>query len=569
MAIEPSGSRRLTGPNLFLPGFGVVLEAPVVDATAHALVSAWQTAVGEVWAQLDWPVPVTEVHRYPGFATLAASAPEDVLYTACVANETAWALAVEGQALAAGSHRTIPELRANSAAERDPRRLQIAEAAGRHGVRFLADDELLSVGSGRGCKVWPVRALPDPSTIAWDEVHDIPVALITGTNGKTTTVRMLAAIATAAGLTAGNTSTDGVQLAGAMILEGDYTGGEGARTLLRDARVDVAFLEVARGGMLRRGLPVETADVAYVSNIGTDHLGEYGIDTLDRLAEVKLLVAKATEADGTLIVNGDDPRLAPVLDVPRSLPVLVDPGELPSRGFARHRGRLGIVDGARFVPWLEQADIPATLGGAAIHNVYNALGAMAVATQMGIDRRAIIDGLSAFASDPKTNPGRCNLFNLGGLRAIVDYAHNPEGLDVILRTAAALRPQRTLVVIGQAGDRGDEALDALADTCAAHEPDLVVVKTMEKYARGRDASEVSRHIWRRLRDAGLPTERLALAPDERAAVRIALEWGREGDLLLLLSQADRGAILDVLGRLGGDNWQPGTALPRSIIGGLQ
>lgn len=569
MDIEPNGSRRLTGPNLFLPGFGAVLEAPVEDATADAFVAAWQGAVLDIWDELAWPVPVTEVHRYPGFATLAASAPEDALYTACEANETAWARAVEALGLTPCEHRSVPDLREMSKAERSPRRLAIAAAAEQHGVRFLADDELLSVGSGRGCKVWPVHALPDPAAIAWDDVHDIPVALITGTNGKTTTVRMLSAIATASGLTAGNTSTDGVQLGGDTIMEGDYTGGEGARALLRDARVDIAFLEVARGGMLRRGLPVETAEVAYVTNIGTDHLGEYGIDTLDRLADVKLLVAKATAAKGTIVLNGDDSRLSPALRIDRSVPVLVDPEELPAHGFVRHRGRLGAVNDGRFVAWLEQADIPATLGGAAIHNVYNALGAMAVAAQLGIERGAVVEGLSRFASDPRTNPGRCNLFNLSGLRAMVDYAHNPEGLEVILRTVEALHPERTLVVIGQAGDRDDESIDALADTCLAHRPDYVIVKTMEKFSRGRDATEVSERILERLREGGLADDRTDLAPDELTAVHRALEWGREGDLLLLLSQADREAVLELLEKLRSAAWQPGTALPSEPIEGLR
>ncbi len=561
MDIEPSGSRRLTGPNLFLSGFGVVLEAPVDDSSAATFISAWQDAVREVWEALAWPAPETEVHRYPGFATLAASVPEDALYTACEANETAWAMAVAGCGLTAPEHRALTDLRDMSAAERSPRRLQIAAAAEQHGVRFFADDELLSIGSGRGCKVWPVHALPDPSTIAWQDVYDVPVALITGTNGKTTTVRMLSAIAAAAGLTAGNTSTDGVQLGGETILEGDYTGGEGARALLRDARVDVAFLEVARGGMLRRGLPVESADAAYVTNIGTDHLGEYGIDTLDRLAQVKLLVAKATAAAGSLVVNGDDSRLAPALSAERSVAVLVDPQELPADGFVRHRGRLGPVTDGRFVGWLEQADIPAALGGAAVHNVYNALGAMAVAAQLGIERGAVVEGLSDFASDPLTNPGRCNLFNLGGLRAIVDYAHNPEGLEVILRTVDALGPSRKLVVMGQAGDRDNDSIDALTDTCVAHRPDFVVVKTMEKYGRGRDATEVAERILGRLRTGGLAEDQLAAAPDELAAVHVALEWGREGDMLLLLSQADRGAILELLENLRATDWQPGTALP--------
>jgi UDP-N-acetylmuramyl tripeptide synthase len=395
-------------------------------------------------------------------------------------------------------------------------------------------------------------------------VSDIPVALVTGTNGKTTTVRMLAAIARAAGLTAGNTSTDGVQLGGAMILEGDYTGGEGARALLRDQRVDVAFLEVARGGMLRRGLPVEDANVAYVANIGTDHLGEYGIDTLARLAEVKLMVAKAVDESGVLVANGDDEHLTTAFERPGTVAVRLDPEELDDRpAFVRQRGRLGPVTDGRVAPWIEQADVPALLGGAAVHNVYNALGAMAVATGLGISRAAVVDGLSSFASDPSTNPGRCNLFNLGGVRAIVDYAHNPEGLELILRMLAGLGGTRTLIVIGQAGDRDDESVDALADVCAAHAPDRVIVKTMQKYGRGRDAAEIAARLRDRLSAQGVSPDDLDSAPDEMSAVKAALEWCRDGDILLLLSHAARTDVLDLLSQLSATDWHPGSPLPSS------
>jgi len=407
-----------------------------------------------------------------------------------------------------------------------------------------------------------VDALPEPDNIPWDEVHDILVALITGTNGKTTTVRMLSAIAAAAGLTAGNTSADGVQLGGETILEGDYTGGEGARALLQVRRVDIAFLEVARGGMLRRGLPIENPDVAYVGNVGTDHLGEYSIDSLESLAEVKLLVAAAVAEKGHLVVNADDARLAPALAAPGTVAIRVDPDDAPDGAcFARKRGRLGPLQERGVAPWLEQADVPATVGGAAVHNVYNALGAMAIATTLGIDRKSVVDGLSGFTSDARTNPGRCNVYSFAGLRAVIDYARNPEGLELVLRMVAAMRPERSLVVIGQAGDREDSAVDALADICASHAPDRVIVKTMHKYGRGRDAAEVARRIFARLQDAGMSAASLALVDDEMTAVREALLWGQAGDVLLRLSHTSRGGVIEFLDSLESVNWQPGTPLP--------
>jgi UDP-N-acetylmuramyl tripeptide synthase len=563
MDLTPQGSRRLTGPNLFLPGLGVVLEAPVQPATAATYIAAWRAAVKDLWAQLEWPEPTLQAQPYPGFVTLAASAPEDALYTACEANESAWAQAIAQQGASPPEHLSVAELVSAAATERSPRRRALAAAAAEHGVRFLADDEFVSVGSGRGCKVWPVTGIPDPGTVTWSEVHDIPVALITGTNGKTTTVRMLSAIAAAAGLTAGNTSTDGVQIAGQTVLAGDYTGGEGARALLQNPRVDLAFLEVARGGMLRRGLPVERADVAYVSNIATDHLGEYGIDTLDHLATVKLLVRKAV-TDGVLILNGDDARLVPAIDE-QTVAVRLDPEPLPREpAFVRFRGRLGAVSGDSFVSWMEQAEVPATFGGNAVHNVYNALGAMAIASSLGLSRPAIVDGLAAFASDASGNPGRGNLFTFHGLRALVDYAHNPEGLELLLELAAALRPDRTLVVLGQAGDRADAAIRSLADACAARQPDRVIVKKMDAYGRGRDPGMIAAMLRDRLLESGMTPDRVDLAADELGAVRDALAWGQSGDLLLLLSHAQRAEVLQLLTDLAQNDWQPGDPLPARI-----
>ena len=176
--------------------------------------------------------------------------------------------------------------------------MALREAARARDVTFLAGEELVSVGSGGGALVWPAGALPDPAAVDWSRVHDVPVALVTGSNGKTTVVRLLAAILAGQGLTVGHTSTDGVSVAGIRLAEGDYSGPSGARLLLRRPEVEAAVLETARGGLLRRGLGVDRAAVAVVTNVADDHLGEFGIDSLDQLADVKLLPARAVRAGG-------------------------------------------------------------------------------------------------------------------------------------------------------------------------------------------------------------------------------------------------------------------------------
>jgi UDP-N-acetylmuramyl tripeptide synthase len=172
--------------------------------------------------------------------------------------------------------------------------LAIHDAARKRGLTFLAGEGEASLGSGTGVTRWPLDALPDPGRIRWDQVHDVPVALVTGSNGKTTVVRLLAAMARQSGRVTGISSTEGVTVHGGTVGEGDFSGPEGARLVLRHREVEVAVLETARGGLLRRGLPIERADVAVVTNVAADHLGEFGVGSLDELAETKLLVARAT-----------------------------------------------------------------------------------------------------------------------------------------------------------------------------------------------------------------------------------------------------------------------------------
>ncbi len=562
-------SRRLTGPSLAQDSPGAVLEVELSHDGDDAIIEAWRASATELLAELGWGDERTAVRRYPGGASLAISAPIDGLYAACEINEAAWTAAVLDAGSDAPSRHTLPELRQLVADEANPSLLALADAAAAHQVAFLCDDELASVGLGSGSLAWPVDRLPDPAAVDWDVAHDVPTALVTGTNGKTTTVRMLAAIAAADRLRAGNTSTDGVQIAGATILEGDYTGGEGARTVLRDPRVDLALLETARGGLLRRGLPNGRVDVAHVSNVGTDHLGEYGVTDLDALAHVKLLVARAVKPGGALLLNADDPilqRHAASTRVPvtwLTLDAAPPPGDAIASdvSYVQQDGDLGRLRHGRFTPLLTTAAAPCTIGGAARHNVYNALAATAIADSVGLAPDAIRSGLETFRSDATQNPGRGNLFELGSLKAYADFAHNPEGLELVLQMATAIPAKRRLVILGQAGDRDDLSIDRLAEITWDARPDRIVLKHMPAYLRGRPAGEVVGRLRQRLLAVGAPGDRIEVADSEVDAVRSALRWGRPGDLLLLLLHSQRDEVLRMLQQLVAVGWSPGEALP--------
>ncbi|MGH7519279.1 MAG: glutamate ligase domain-containing protein, partial [Gemmatimonadales bacterium] len=185
-------------------------------------------------------------------------------------------------------------------------------------------------------------------------------------------------------------------------------------------------------------------------------------------------------------------------------------------------------------------------GGAARHNVANALAAIAAAAALGVPTAAIARGLEGFAGSAADNPGRANLFDIGGVRVVVDFAHNPHGMAALGDIASALRRGRTLVALGQAGDRNDESIRELTRAAYALHPDHVIVKEMDKYRRGRAPGEVPGLITDELRRLGMPPEAISTAPDDLGALRQALEWGRPDDLLLVTIHVDQQPALELL-----------------------
>ncbi|MEM1043936.1 MAG: Mur ligase family protein, partial [Bacteroidota bacterium] len=435
-------------------------------------------------------------------------------------------------------------------AERNPALLALREAAAVRGVAFLPDDDFVSVGLGTGSQTWPVSEIPDPEAVDWPEVHDIPVALVTGTNGKSTTVRLTAAMAQAAGRTAGRCSTDFVRVGDTVVERGDWSGPGGARAVLRHTGAELAILETARGGMLRRGLALSRAEVALVTNVGEDHLGDYGILTLDDLVEVKLTIRRAVESDGVLVLNADDDGLVRhARDYSGTVCWFsLDPDNPVLAAHRRAGGRTcSVEDGEIVWTWgdarevvLPVADIPIALGGAAKHNVANALAAVALAKELGLPTDAIRAGLQAFRGDAADNPGRGNYFEIGGAKVLVDFAHNPHGVGAIADTARALPAERRLVLIGQAGDRTDAEIRGLARAAWRADPDHVLIAALADYRRGRETGEVPALLDDELHRLGAPSEHVTHVSDPIAGVRAALDWMQPGDLLLLfvLSQRD-------------------------------
>ena len=376
----------------------------------------------------------------------------------------------------------------------------------------------------------------------------VPIAAVTGTNGKTTTARMLAHIAKMAGYTPGLTTTDGVYIDGQRTVEGDMTGPVSARMVLADPQIDFAVLETARGGLVRAGMGVPEVDVGAVLNVAADHLGLRGIDTLEQLAEVKRIVAEA--ATECVVLNADDPnvlKMSAYTDAKVICYVTMNPSHPLVREHVRAGGRacaleagvnghmITLYDKGSHIPLLWTHLVPATLEGRALHNVQNAMFAASMAFSMGIKLDAIRQGLRTFDTTFFQAPGRMNVFNEHPFKVVMDYAHNAHAVGMMADLAGRLDAARRIVVVAGPGDRRDEDLREIAAAVAGRFDHYVVRR--DDGLRGRDGDEVPRIIAAALLDAGVPEHAISTIPDEQQAVDAALRLARPGDLLLVFADA--------------------------------
>ena len=379
----------------------------------------------------------------------------------------------------------------------------------------------------------------------------IPVAVVTGTNGKTTTTRMVANILQMAAVVPGMTSTDGVFIDGRLTVKGDMTGPVGATTVLRDPAVEAAVLEVARGGMVRAGMGVRTCDVAACLNVTSDHLGLGGIDTLDQLAEIKRIPIEV--ATDTVVLNADDPRvlaMAAHTDARHICYVTMDAEHALVREHVREGGRavvlergiagemITLFDGGRHLPLVWTHLVPATLDGKAIHNVQNAMFAAGIAYALGegpleLTLDQIRHGLQTFTTSFYEAPGRLNVFDGHPFRVILDYAHNAAAVQAMAELVDRLEVSgRRILALAAPGDRRDQDIQAIAQAAAGHFDHFVCKR--DDRLRGRDADEVPELLRAGLAEAGVDPSAISVVPDEAEAVDHALGLAERGDLVVVL-----------------------------------
>jgi cyanophycin synthetase len=385
-----------------------------------------------------------------------------------------------------------------------------------------------------------------------DAERRLKVISVSGTNGKSTTARMLTHICRAAGMRVGTTTTDGVLVDEQMVEPGDFTGPAGARAVFAQTGLDAGVLETARGGILLRGLGYESNDASVLTNISADHLDLQGVHTLPELAEVKSVICRVTRAHGAVALNADDPLVAAVARYV-SAPVFLftaTPGNARVRRHLERGGTAFVVEGGVIVERSGSRDngraeivpldeVPATLLGLARHNVSNTLAATAGARALGIDRRAIAQGLRDFLNTAELMPGRMNLYTRGDQLVMIDYAHNEAGLAALLDTADGLlgrrgkRRAKLTVIIGTAGDRPDDSLRAIG-TLGAERGDRIAIKESLTFLRGRTRAGVIGEFMAGARAAGASTGEIPVYVDELEALTAELaRAGSDGPFVIV------------------------------------
>jgi len=576
-------ARRLTGPNHLSRAPLVIVELGL-DASENAgdALAAYRGELSRIRAAFGLEPEVTMLTRlHRGGVVFGYEAPVDTMLACAEMSE--WAVDSAAEVMAGRPACSIETKRAliEEVLERDrsPRLVALAEDAHRRNVPFLWDDETVSLGTGARSRSFTRSALPEPASVEWSALGTIPTVLVTGTNGKTTSSRLVARIASEAGLRVGTTSTDGISVGGELLEDGDWTGPAAARIVLRRPDVELAVLETARGGILRRGLAVDTCDAALVTNVSDDHIGLYGIDDVEAMAEVKGVVAKAVRANGTAVLNARDPRLVALAgELACNVTFFADLDAHDARSAAaahdddaaavigRHRAQGGravftragdIVSATGAEPSGEEViasvdALPITFGGAARYNVENVLGAVAVAQALDLGTAAISGGLSGF--EMRDNPGRGQVVVRSGVTVLLDFGHNPEGVRAVMQLVGALRESndamgkgRLTVVTGSPGDRSDQEIVDVARIIHEAKPDRVLVRELGDYLRGRQPGDVPALYRRSFLEAGLPAASFAVVLSEVDALERAFADARPGDfvaVLVHLELAEVQAFLD-------------------------
>jgi cyanophycin synthetase len=575
----PEGrSTRLFGANLFFDRAGAVLDVHVVDHQDE-LVKLWIVELNRVLPAINWePGYLTGHKKYSKGIRFALSAPYDLLWAATDLVEYIW-LSVRhkfelGQFLSLEKAREHMQPIIEKHTSLVFRRVYLE--AHRRSLNVFEDGTNVTVGSGKFAYTVAKEKLLYEE-IPWDKIKEIPAVIVTGTNGKTTTVRLAHFICKMANKIAGYCSTDWIMIGDEIIEHGDLTGPSGNQGVMMNQNVEVAVLEVARGGLLRRGILTNFVRAATVTNVSVDHMGEDGVDTLEELALAKALVYKSIAPDGYAIVNLDDKLMreyskkltvkkiyitqdisnpdyaAYLADAAfvchaqdnafywRScvIPVMAGIHNLKEISFLKDKNKDQLI--ASF------ADTPITVNGNALHNVENALHAIALSFTLGNSIEHIAQALMLYENSAENNLGRANIFKYNGGTVIVDFAHNVAGMEAMIHLAKSYMVDdgRFGILCGNTGNRM-YLTDKITDSIISGKPSMVIIKELSSYLRGTEPGELVRQMQGMLVAKGMDAQNIQIAQNEFEALDIALDFVKAGDVFLFLAHESTAKIIEKL-----------------------
>lgn len=409
---------------------------------------------------------------------------------------------------------------------------------------------VIEVNAAPGIRMHHYPVQGEPRNVAADIVDmlfpagresRIPIVSITGTNGKTTTTRMIGHILKVSGYNVGMTTTDGIYINEKKIIEGDTTGPTSAKTVLMAPDVDAAVLETARGGIIRDGLGYDLSDVGVITNIAEDHLGQNGIETLDDMAMVKSLVVEAVKDDGCSVLNADDPYVVRLVKHARGRVIffsceednIVIKKHLAEGGTAVYvkNGWITLARGDETKRVIKVTHIPATLKGKAKHNIANSLAAVSAVIGLGIPVESAKKAMRSFKSNIETNPGRLNIIEISGIKVMIDYGHNPAGVENIISTAKHLGFTNLIGVITCPGDRRDDSIINLGKVAGKGFNSLIIKE--DEDLRGRNPGEVASLLEKGALLGGMKKEKIKIILSEKEAVKHAIAGASEGDMVII------------------------------------
>ncbi|GAB4222084.1 MAG: Mur ligase family protein [Francisella sp.] len=539
----PEGySRRLVGPNLFFKETGTVLDVPLLE-NRDKLTELFYQEAQRILSALDWPdIKITHKFFNNG-VRFAMTSPVDITMPACDVIDFIWLSAREG--FEKGIFKSIDEAKQHliPLIEKDKnlKYRKLYNLAKSKGFNAFRDKNKAFIGSGTGCYEFDLDN-DEIENIDWSKVYDIPAVIVTGTNGKTTTIRLADYICRQAGKITGYTSTDWVKVNDELIDRGDYSGPAGHQFVLTNKIVEVALLESARGGLLKRGLVETYVNAAAVTNVSADHLGEDGIETVEELAEAKSIVFRTVGKGSHAIINLDNYYMKKTFDKLNCSKIIVtqNPDKHDMDYYLSKSDYACIVENGNFV-WIDKkskqtilpvVDAPITVKGFAKHNIENAMIAIALSFKLGINFDDIRTALKTFKSDTKVNRGRANVFEFDNKVAILDYAHNEAGMEALLNMVRAYdKGGKKYLMIGTTGDR-KYLIPGINDIILKHGVDFIVIKETANYLRGAKPLELPTLICEDLTKKGFDVANTHISHGELEGVKYIVNMLKDNDMAI-------------------------------------